>query len=143
MRFVQRRSDPLEINLTPLIDVVFLLLIFFMVTTSFRMETQLSVELPEASSTAALANDPMVIVISRDRTHAINDQVLLKNDSASIEAGILNAIKGVSPEEVVLMADANTPHHSVVTVLDILARAEITNVQIRTQSLRTDQGRAL
>lgn len=143
MRFVQRRSDPLEINLTPLIDVVFLLLIFFMVSTSFRLETQLNVELPAAASTSARAVDPMVISISRDRIHAIDDRVLLKNDPISIESGILEAIQSLSPDEIVLMADANTPHQSVVTVLDILSRAEVKNVQIRTQSTRTGQKEAL
>ncbi|MFL2534821.1 MAG: ExbD/TolR family protein [Candidatus Azotimanducaceae bacterium] len=143
MRFVQRRSDPLEINLTPLIDVVFLLLIFFMVSTSFRLETQLNVELPAAASTSARAVDPMVISISRDRIHAIDDRVLLKNDPISIESGILQAIQSLSPDEIVLMADANTPHQSVVTVLDILSRAEVKNVQIRTQSTRTGQKEAL
>ena len=143
MRFVQRRSDPLEINLTPLIDVVFLLLIFFMVSTSFRLETQLNVELPAAASTSARAVDPMVISISRDRIHAIDDRVLLTNDPISIESGILQAIQSLSPDEIVLMADANTPHQSVVTVLDILSRAEVKNVQIRTQSTRTGQKEAL
>ena len=143
MRFVQRRSDPLEINLTPLIDVVFLLLIFFMVSTSFRLETQLNVELPAAASTSARAVDPMVISISRDRIHAIDDRVLLKNDPISIESGILQAIQSLSPDEIVLMADASTPHQSVVTVLDILSRAEVKNVQIRTQSTRTGQKEAL
>ena len=143
MRFVQRRSDPLEINLTPLIDVVFLLLIFFMVSTSFRLETQLNVELPAAASTSARAVDPMVISISRDRIHAIDDRVLLKNDPNSIESGILQAIQSLSPDEIVLMADANTPHQSVVTVLDILSRAEVKNVQIKTQSMRTGQKEAL
>ena len=143
MRFVQRRSDPLEINLTPLIDVVFLLLIFFMVSTSFRLETQLNVELPAAASTSARAVDPMVISISRDRIHAIDDRVLLKNDPISIESGILQAIQSLRPDEIVLMADANTPHQSVVTVLDILSRAEVKNVQIRTQSTRTGQKEAL
>ena len=143
MRFVQRRSDPLEINLTPLIDVVFLLLIFFMVSTSFRLETQLNVELPEAASTSARVANPMVISISRDRIHAIDDRVLLKNDPISIESGIIQAIQSLSPDEIVLMADANTPHQSVVTVLDILSRAEVKNVQIRTQSTRTGQKEAL
>ena len=143
MRFVQRRSDPLEINLPPLIDVVFLLLIFFMVSTSFRLETQLNVELPAAASTSARAVDPMVIYISRDRIHAIDDRVLLKNDPISIESGIIQAIQSLSPDEIVLMADASTPHQSVVTVLDILSRAEVKNVQIRTQSMRTGQKEAL
>ena len=143
MRFVQRRSDPLEINLTPLIDVVFLLLIFFMVSTSFRLETQLNVELPAAASTSARAVDPMVISISRDRIHAIDNRVLLKNDPISIESGIIEAIQSLNPDEIVLMADANTPHQSVVTVLDILSRAEVKNVQIRTQSTRTGQKEAL
>ena len=48
MNFVRRRTDPLEVNLTPLIDVVFLLLIFFMVSTSFKLETQIDLELPTA-----------------------------------------------------------------------------------------------
>ena len=127
------------VELTPLIDVVFLLLIFFMVSTSFRMETQLSVELPSAEATAKKVIDSMVISISRDRRYAIDDEVLLKNDAAAVELSIRQAIKASNPEQIVLVADAQTPHQSVVTVLDVLSRADVKNVQIQTQSLRTKE----
>ena len=134
MNFVRRRSDPLEVNLTPLIDVVFLLLIFFMVSTSFKMETQLDLELPTAKGQSEPATGLMTLTVSSGGQYAINDAVVLSEGYAALTLAIHSAIEKIKPEQVVLMADARASHQSVVTLLDILTQAGITRVQIKTQS---------
>ena len=74
MKFSHQQQEPLNINLTPLIDVVFLLLIFFMVTTTFTRETQLEVSLPEASSAQAASQEQerIDIIIDADSQYSVN-----------------------------------------------------------------------
>ena len=134
MNFVRRRTDPLEVNLTPLIDVVFLLLIFFMVSTSFKLETQIDLELPTADGQSEPTKDVMVVSVSSRGEYAINDAVVLSQGSAALTIAIRSAIETREPEQVVLRADARASHQNVVTLLDILTKAGITRVQIKTQS---------
>ena len=134
MNFVRRRTDPLEVNLTPLIDVVFLLLIFFMVSTSFKLETQIDLELPTADGQSELTKDVMVVSVSSRGEYAINDAVVLSQGSAALTIAIQSTIDALKPEHVVLMADARASHQNVVTLLDILTQAGISRVQIKTQS---------
>ncbi|MDB3979725.1 biopolymer transporter ExbD [Pseudomonadales bacterium] len=134
MNFVRRRTDPLEVNLTPLIDVVFLLLIFFMVSTSFKLETQIDLELPTADGQSEPTKDAMVVSVSSRGEYAINDAVVLSQGSAALTIAIQSTIDTLKPEHVVLMADAHASHQNVVTLLDILTQAGISRVQIKTQS---------
>ena len=98
MNFVRRRSDALEVNLTPLIDVVFLLLIFFMVATSFKMETQLDLELPTAKGQSEPVTDLMVLSVSRLGQYAINDAVILSQGYPALTLAIQTAIETIKPE---------------------------------------------
>jgi biopolymer transport protein ExbD len=134
MNFVRRRTDPLEVNLTPLIDVVFLLLIFFMVSTSFKLETQIDLELPTADGQSESTKDVMVVSVSSRGEYAINDAVVLSQGAAALTIAIQSTIDTLKPEHVVLMADARASHQNVVTLLDILTQAGISRVQIKTQS---------
>ncbi|MDG1112889.1 MAG: biopolymer transporter ExbD [Pseudomonadales bacterium] len=134
MNFVRRRTDALEVNLTPLIDVVFLLLIFFMVSTSFKLETQIDLELPTADGQSESTSDLMVVSVSSRGEYAINDAVVLSPESAALTIAIQSAIETLKPEHVVLMADARASHQNVVTLLDILTQVGVTRVQIKTQS---------
>lgn len=134
MNFVRRRTAPLEVNLTPLIDVVFLLLIFFMVSTSFKLETQIDLELPTAEGQSEPTTDLMVVSVSSRGQYAINNNVVLNQASSGLSRAVELAIEALKPERVVLMADARASHQSVVTLLDILTQAGITRVHIKTQS---------
>jgi len=85
MKFRRRRRNEVSIELTPLIDVVFLLLIFFMVSTTFIRETQLELELPEASGELQQPEEQsIVITIAQDGTYAVNDQALVNNQLATL-----------------------------------------------------------
>ena len=105
-----------------------------MVATSFKMETQLDLELPTAKGQSEPVTDLMVLSVSRLGQYAINDAVILSQGYPALTLAIQTAIETIKPEQVVLMADATASHQSVVTLLDILTQAGITRVQIKTQS---------
>ena len=114
MRFRRSRQEEVSVNITPLIDVVFLLLIFFMVTTTFTRETQLQINLPESQSQmAAEEAKPIEILIDRTGTYAINDQVLIKQDIESLKRALKEkSLDKLTP--IVITSDAQAPHQSFV-----------------------------
>jgi biopolymer transport protein ExbD len=135
MKFARRKTEPPEVNLTPLIDVVFLLLIFFMVSTSFKLETQLMVELPSAEG--VISSDPVdtvTVTVGRTGNYAVNERVLL-NQSVEVLRNTLQAVsKGRHDRPLILMADAQAPHQAVVTILDVAGQLGFEQISISTQN---------
>lgn len=134
MRFARRVREEVDINLTPLIDVVFLLLIFFMVSTTFTKETHLSIDLPEASAQSSRAADLQIeISITKNGDYAINGVALINSQPETLT----NAINKVSNNDnaipMVITADSATPHQSVVTALDVAGQLGFTQLSITTQ----------
>ena len=86
MKFPRKPREPVDINLAPLIDVVFILLLFFVVTTTFTRETQLKVDLPEAvnGTPPEVTKTPLEILVGVDGSFALNGKSLSKNDLASL-----------------------------------------------------------
>ncbi|MBK5929527.1 biopolymer transporter ExbD [Halochromatium salexigens] len=124
-----RREIP-EINLTPLVDVVFLLLIFFMVTTSFRDEGRLRLQLPEADAKAVPAEeiDLVEVMIDRVGRFYVNRQALAGNDLETLQRALRDAVGAERGLPVVIKADARTPHQAVMTVLDAAGQLGLTQV---------------
>lgn len=85
-----KRSNKLQSvpNLTPLIDVVFLLLIFFMVSTSFSRETRLLVSLPEADGEVVSSTEAIEVLVTREGNYAINGRQLISSDARSLMRGL-------------------------------------------------------
>lgn len=134
MKFARRSREEVSVNLTPLIDVVFLLLIFFMVSTTFTKETRLSLDLPEASGEPPANQANMLeVTVSAAGEYGINGKPLLKNDIRTL----MNAIRKVSDNQsnlpMVITADAKAPHQSVVTAMDAAGRLGFVNLSITTQ----------
>ena len=128
----RRREDP-EVNLTPLIDVVFLLLIFFMVSTSFINEASLSLTLPTASSTPAADAAPAVeVTVGADGRYFFGGNELVNTGRAALRHALLEAADADTSRTVVVRADARAPHQAVVTVLDVAGRAGFAQVSIVT-----------
>ncbi len=134
MRFRRSRQEEVNVNITPLIDVVFLLLIFFMVTTTFTRETQLQINLPESQSQrAAEDNKPIEILIDRVGTYAINDKVLIKQDVESLKRALKEMTAELSTP-IVITSDAEAPHQAFITALDAVAQIGFSKVSITTQA---------
>ena len=137
MRFPRRNRDPLEINLTPLIDVVFLLLIFFMVSTTFSKETQLVIDLPESSiEETSLEEEVVDISISKRGSIAVNQRLILDADLDSLIAAITKVSGTKNTVPIVISADAETPHQSVVMAMDAAGRLGFTKIKISTKDVQ-------
>ena len=134
MKFKRRILDEPSINLTPLIDVVFLLLIFFMVTTTFTRETHLHVNLPEAEAeTQPTQSERLEIVVSRDGSFALNGQTLVNGKTETLLRGLELESKGNLTLPVIIVADSEATHQSVVTAMDAIGQAGFARLSIATQ----------
>jgi biopolymer transport protein ExbD len=124
------REEP-EINLTSLIDVVFLLLIFFMVSTTFERHSLLRLDLPEAA-TAETETVPNVIelVITADGRMFIDDSMLADDRRATVQAAIVERFANNPEATLVIRADAEAPHRLVVRALDAAAAEGIRRLTI-------------
>jgi len=137
---VQLRSaspeDP-EISLTSLIDVVFLLLIFFMVSTTFERQAVLKVDLPEAENVTVLENQPdsFELVIDQNGQYYLNDRQLVDGKPATLRAAFNEAAGEDRNIPVILRADAETPHHFVVTAMDVTAQLGFKRLSIATERI--------
>ena len=133
MKFRQVRRELPALNLTPLIDIVFLLLIFFMVTTSFSRETRLLVSLPEASGSAENAAESIEVLVDREGGYAINGRRLVNAEMDSLVRGLELESGGDVSLLVVLVADAEVQHQSVVSAMEAIGRAGFTSLSIATR----------
>ena len=133
MRFSRRKRESLELNITPLIDVVFLLLIFFMVSTTFTRETQLLIDLPESSMDARLVEEVVDISISKRGSIAVNQRLIYDADLESLISAITQVSGTKNTVPIVIRADAETPHQSVIMAMDAAGRLGFTKIKIATK----------
>ena len=134
MKFKRSNREELSINLTPLIDVVFLLLIFFMVTTTFSRETRLLVNLPEANAQEPESTPVQLeVLVALDGRYAINGRNLVDNQLSTLLRGLELESGGDRSLPVLLLADAEATHQSVVTAMDAIGQAGFSRLSIATQ----------
>ncbi len=132
-------EDP-EINLISLIDVVFLLLIFFMVSTTFEQQAVLKVDLPEASSVTRPEKqfDSFELVIDINGQYYLNDRQLVDGRPSTLRAAFNEAAGENRDIPIILRADAGTPYHFVVTAMDVMAQLGFTRLSIATERVTDD-----
>ena len=135
MKFKRSKNNDVTINLTPLIDVVFLLLIFFMVTTTFSRETRLLVNLPEANAeqTTEAEVQQIEILVTRDGAYSINGRALVNNRIDTLMRGLEIESGGDLNLPILLIADAEATHQSVVTAMDAIGQSGFSRLNIATQ----------
>lgn len=134
MQFRRQRQEEVSVNLTPLIDVVFLLLIFFMVSTTFTKETRLSVTLPQATGVPQVQKEQKVeVVITSGGQYIVNGQKLVRSDVDTLRSVLLRLGEDGTDIPFTITADANTTHQSVVRVMDVAGQLGFTNLSITTQ----------
>lgn len=134
MKFRARRRTPIEANLTPLIDVVFLLLIFFMVSTTFTHENQMRINLPEAQAEASQAEDSQInLMIMQDGAYSINGRSVANRDIETLMEALSLEAGGDLEQAVVISADSETTHQSVVRAMDAAGRLGLTQIRITSQ----------
>lgn len=127
------RTQP-EVNLTSLIDVVLLLLIFFMVSTSFVKQSQIAISLPEADSAVVVDEVPeqIDIMITSDGTYLVNGRELINSRVETIRNAIQKVSGGNNSLPLTISADANAKHQDVVTAMDVAGRLGFTRISIAT-----------
>ena len=129
----ERRSLDVDINLTSLIDVVFLLLIFFMVTTTFERQARLRIELPEASDEPSVVQTQAVeIAISADGRFYVNANEVVNTRIETLRQAIARAAGDDREQSITIRADARTPHQAVVTAMDAVNQLGFVNLSIAT-----------
>jgi biopolymer transport protein ExbD len=125
--------DDIDLNLTPLIDVVFLLLIFFMVSTTFEKQSKLKIDLPEASAAAVKQEaDTVVIGIDAKGRYFLNDRQLVNTQIKTLKMALMKIVGDKKDVPLILRADAKTPHQSVVVAMDAAAQLGLTRMSIAT-----------
>jgi biopolymer transport protein ExbD len=141
VKFQRQKREEVSVNLTPLIDVVFLLLIFFMVSTTFTNEAHLEVDLPEVSETEVsnLPEDLIDIIITADGNFSVNDQPLINAQASTLRNALIKILgDNANAEEkppLAITADAKTPHQSVVTAMDVAGKLGFTKLSMTTQQV--------
>lgn len=139
MKLHAREREEPTVDLTSLIDVVFLLLIFFMVSTNFERQAVLKVDLPEASAVDAPVEEPekLELVIDPTGRMYLNDQQLIDDQRQTLIAAFDQAAGKRRDLPLLLRADRMTPHHYVVMVMDVAAELGFSNLSIATD--RSDE----
>ncbi|MDB3935445.1 biopolymer transporter ExbD [Granulosicoccus sp.] len=133
MKFHRPPTEELELNLTPLIDVVFLLLIFFMVSTTFQKESEISLQLPKATDADITSPDERIeVVINAAGRYFIEDQELVKSDVASLQNALFKVSNGNRDIPITIRADAQVPHQAVVTAMDAAGQLGMLKITIAT-----------
>ena len=134
----RRGRHEVSIELTPLIDVVFLLLIFFMVSTTFVRETELKITLPEADAEAAqIPEEAIEITVDRRGEYAVNDRMLVNSNKPTLVRALNETLQDYGAQAnqlpVIIRADANATHQAVVRAMDAAGSVGLINVSISTQ----------
>ncbi|RMH73448.1 MAG: biopolymer transporter ExbD [Gemmatimonadetes bacterium] len=129
MQFQHRERRKVIINITSLIDVVFLLLIFFMITTTFVEQPGITLDLPEAQATAETEPEEVVLVISAE------GEIFLDQDPVEIDqltTRLAAEFKHQAGKSLILRADQAVPHGTVVKVMDIAKTVGIEKLIVAT-----------
>jgi len=133
MQSSKGREDP-EINLIPLIDVSLLLVIFFMLSSTFMQEGRLKIELPQASlaPTGKQKTDPIVVSVTQSGSYRVNDRELINSSPDTLRAAILEVAGTDRNKPVTVRADARSTHQSVVSAMDVLGKLGFVRINIAT-----------
>ncbi|NRB77901.1 MAG: biopolymer transporter ExbD [Saccharospirillaceae bacterium] len=136
MRFRKKRREEADINITPLIDVVFLLLIFFMVSTTFNKDKRQDITLPQSSSTNTVEqNEKVEIIVDAAGKISINDRTLNQNSEQNLKY-VLGEMNLPKDTQFYYRADQKSPLESYVLVTQTLVSMGYQNLYIVTQSTK-------
>jgi biopolymer transport protein ExbD len=133
MQARRAKEDP-EINLISLIDIALLLVIFFMLSSTFAQESRIKIELPQASlaPTGKQKNDPIVVTVTQAGGYRVNDRELINSSTDTLRAAVMEIAGADRSKPVTVRADARSTHQSVVTAMDVLGKLGFVRINIAT-----------
>ena len=134
MNFRPKSPEELELNITPLIDVVFLLLIFFMVSTTFEHESEVNITLPKASKEIAQAKpDAINVAIDAQSRIFINDKELLNSRISTIKEALYDIAVDLEDAPIIISADEETPYQIVIRTMDAARQLGLIKITFATR----------
>jgi len=133
LRPSRQPEDP-EINVVSLIDVVLLLVVFFILSSRFTDEGRLRVHLPHASAvpTERVGSEPLVVSVTQSGSYLVNQRELINSSPETLRAALLKEAGTDRSMPVTLRADAHATHQSVITAMDVLGRLGFAEINIAT-----------
>ena len=127
-------QNNIQINLTPLIDVVFMMLVFFILTTNFIKENRLSVVLPEAQSRYPASEAELItVIVDAGGNYIVNDKKLADNRRDTLTLALRRARDASDLRELKVTADARVVHGKVVLLMDVAGQLGFSNIRITTR----------
>ncbi|MDO5609587.1 MAG: biopolymer transporter ExbD [Pseudomonadota bacterium] len=133
-----RADDEPEINLVPLIDVILVLIIFFVVTTTFDSRAVLRLQLPRADGEQAISQvQPLSVLVNADGRYFVAEREVLRTDVEALKRSIADVAGEDRERPVLLRADARTPHQAVVTAYEALGQLGFRQIMIATAPAET------
>ncbi|HXR52557.1 MAG TPA: biopolymer transporter ExbD [Steroidobacteraceae bacterium] len=134
MNFNPRRAEDPEINLISLIDVLLVMVIFFMLSSSFIDEGRVRVQLPEAGSEHHdnRTAEPVVVTVTQQGAYRVNERELVNSSRETLRAAVAAVAGEARDARVVLRADGRATHQSVVTAMDVLGKMGFARLDIAT-----------
>lgn len=142
MKLQRRQSESPEVNLTSLIDVVLLLIIFFVLASTFDKPAALGIELPQASAKPLKdqTQQPVDLGIDAQGRYYINGRRLVNTQERTVRQALADAAHGRKDPIITLNADARTPHGAVVTAMDAARQLGFVHLRFATRVARGDKG---
>ena len=134
MNLKPRRHEEPEINVVSLIDVVLLLVVFFMLSSRFTDEGRVRVHLPTASGVPpeAARSEPLVVTVTQEGSYRVNEKELINSSPETLRAALLKEAGSNRAIRVTIRADARATHQSVITAMDVLGRLGFADLNIAT-----------
>ncbi len=134
MKFQPKKPEEVDLNITPLIDVVFLLLIFFMVSTTFDHESEVNITLPKASKEIAQAKpDAINVAIDAQSRIYINKKELLNSQISTIKEALYDIAADLEDAPVIISADEETPYQMVIRIMDAARQLGLVKITFATR----------
>ena len=135
MQFKRQLKSEEGVNLTPLIDVVFLLLIFFMVSTTFTKETHLTIDLPEASGDLQPTSvEQIEVVVDASGNYSVNGKALVNKQLDTLRIAIEAIARGDNSLPFIITGDQNSSYQAVISVMDLAGKMGFNNMSLTTQA---------
>ena len=134
MNFRHNPSEQLNLDITPLIDVVFLLLIFFMVSTTFKHESEVNITLPKASKEISQARpDAINVAIDAQSRIFVNEKELLNSQISTIKEALYDSAADLEDAPIIISADEETPYQIVIRIMDAARQLGLIKITFATR----------
>ena len=129
----RRADEDPEMNLISLIDVLFCLILFLVVTTTFNQRSMLKLQLPQAQATAkAEPGEPLVVLVDSEGKYYVGSSEVLKNSVADLKEAVIGMAGDRRDQAVVIRGDARAPYQAMITAMDALGQLGFTQIQLAT-----------